>query len=63
MGKPEQLDKKAESTLPLPHEIDIKHCLNAQLIQLLREEESNGTKCQNQIDFYKEIVTQSIFIW
>jgi hypothetical protein len=39
MGKLEQLDKKAESTMLLPHERDIKHCLNAQLIQLLREEE------------------------
>jgi hypothetical protein len=39
LGKLEQLDKKSESTLLLPHEINIKQCLNAQLIQLLREEE------------------------
>jgi hypothetical protein len=39
MGTLEQLDKKAERTMLLPHKIDIKHCLNAQLIQLLREEE------------------------
>jgi hypothetical protein len=39
MGKLEQLDKKAEITMLLPHELDIKHCLNVGLIQLLREEE------------------------
>jgi hypothetical protein len=39
LGKLEQLDKKAKSTLLLPHEINIKQCLNAWLIQLLREEE------------------------
>jgi hypothetical protein len=39
MSKLEQLDKKAESTMLLPHEVDIKHCLNAWLIQQLREEE------------------------
>jgi hypothetical protein len=39
LGKLEQLDKKAESTLVLPHEINIKQCLNVRLIQLLREEE------------------------
>jgi hypothetical protein len=37
MSKLEQLDKKAESTMLLPHEVGIKHCLNARLIQLLRE--------------------------
>jgi hypothetical protein len=37
--KLEQLDKKAESTLLLPHEINIKQFLNARLIQLLRDEE------------------------
>jgi hypothetical protein len=39
LSKLEQLDKKAESTLLLPHDINIKQCLNAQLIQLLWEEE------------------------
>jgi hypothetical protein len=39
MCKLEQLDKKAESTLLLPHELNVKQCLNARLIQLLREEE------------------------
>jgi hypothetical protein len=39
MSKLEQLDKKAESTMLLPHEVDIKHCLNVWLIQQLREEE------------------------
>jgi hypothetical protein len=39
LGKLEQLDKKVKSTLLLPHEINIKHCLNTRLIQLLREEE------------------------
>jgi hypothetical protein len=39
MSKLEQLDKKAESTMLLPHEVDIKHCLNAWLIQQLREED------------------------
>jgi uncharacterized protein YhfF len=29
MGKLERLDKKAESTMLLPHELDIKQCLNA----------------------------------
>jgi hypothetical protein len=33
------LDKKAETTMLLPHEVDSKHCLKARLIQLLREEE------------------------
>jgi hypothetical protein len=35
----EQLDKKAEKTMLLPHEVDLKHCLNARLLHLLREEE------------------------
>jgi hypothetical protein len=39
LGKLEQLDKKAESTLLRPHELNIKQSLNAWLIQLLREEE------------------------
>jgi hypothetical protein len=39
MGKLEQLDKKVESTMLSPHEMDIKHCLNVWLIQLLREKE------------------------
>jgi hypothetical protein len=33
------LDKEVESAMLLPHELDIKHYLNARLIQLLREEE------------------------
>lgn len=33
------LDKKAESTVLLPHEVDLKHCLKERLVQLLREEE------------------------
>jgi hypothetical protein len=33
------LDKKAETTMLLPHEVDIKHCLKSRLAQLLREEE------------------------
>jgi hypothetical protein len=37
--KIEQLDRKAETTMLLPHEVDLKHCLNARLLQLLREEE------------------------
>jgi hypothetical protein len=37
--KIEQLDRKAETTKLLPHEVDLKHCLNARLLQLLREEE------------------------
>jgi hypothetical protein len=39
MSKLERLDKKGESTRLLPHEVDIKHCLNVWLIQMLREEE------------------------
>jgi hypothetical protein len=38
-NKLDELDKKAESTMLLPHEVDLKCCLNARLIQLLREEE------------------------
>jgi hypothetical protein len=34
-----QLDKKAECTMLSPHELDVKHCLNVRLMQLLREEE------------------------
>jgi hypothetical protein len=33
------LDKKAESTMLSPHEVDLQHRLNTQLIQILREEE------------------------
>jgi hypothetical protein len=39
MTRIEQLDKKSETTVLLPHEVDLKHCLKARLIQLLREEE------------------------
>jgi hypothetical protein len=38
-NKLDELDKKAESTMLLPHEVNLKHCLNARVIQLLREEE------------------------
>jgi hypothetical protein len=33
------LDKKAVTTVLLPYDVDLKHCLKARLIQLLREEE------------------------
>jgi hypothetical protein len=33
------LDKKAETTILLAHEVGMKHCLKERLIQLLREEE------------------------
>jgi hypothetical protein len=39
MTRIEQLDKKAKTTVLLPHEVELKHCLKARLIQLLREEE------------------------
>jgi hypothetical protein len=35
----EQMDKKAETTMLTPQELDLKHCLKARLVQLLREEE------------------------
>jgi hypothetical protein len=38
-NKLDELDEKAESTMLLPHEVNLKHCLNARVIQLLREEE------------------------
>jgi hypothetical protein len=37
--KIEQLDKKAKTTMLLPHEVDVKHCLKERLVQLLRDEE------------------------
>jgi hypothetical protein len=33
------LDKKVESTILSPQEVDLRQCLNIQLIQILREEE------------------------
>jgi hypothetical protein len=39
MSRLEQLDKKAESTMLSPHRMDVKHCLNARLMELLRGEE------------------------
>jgi hypothetical protein len=38
-SKIDTLDKKAEHTMLLPHEVDLRHCLKVQLIKLLREEE------------------------
>jgi hypothetical protein len=38
-NKLEQLDKKVECTMLSPQEVDVKHCLNMRLMQLLREEE------------------------
>jgi hypothetical protein len=38
-SKIDELGKKAESTMLAPHEVDLRHCLKAWLIQLLREEE------------------------
>jgi hypothetical protein len=38
-SKIDKLDKKAENTMLLSHEVDLWHCLKARLIQLLREEE------------------------
>jgi hypothetical protein len=38
-SKIDALDKKAEHTMLLPHEVDLRHCLKVRLIQLLREEE------------------------
>jgi hypothetical protein len=38
-NKLEQLDRKAECTMLSPQELDVKHCLNTRLMQLLREEE------------------------
>jgi hypothetical protein len=39
ISKLDELDKKAEVTMLAPHEVDIKHCLNTRVIQLLCEEE------------------------
>jgi hypothetical protein len=39
MNKLEQIDKKAEGAMLSPQEVDAKNCLNARLMQLLREEE------------------------
>jgi hypothetical protein len=33
------MDKRAETTMLTPQELDLKHCLKAKLVQLLREEE------------------------
>jgi hypothetical protein len=33
------MDKKAETTMLTPQELDLRHCLKAKLVQLLREEE------------------------
>jgi hypothetical protein len=38
-NKLEELDKKDEITMLSPRELDVKHCLNMRLMQLLREEE------------------------
>jgi hypothetical protein len=38
-SKIDELDKKAEHAMLLPHEVDLRHCLKVQLIQLLLEEE------------------------
>jgi hypothetical protein len=37
--KIDELDKKAESTMLSPHEVDLQRCLNTRLIQILHEEE------------------------
>jgi hypothetical protein len=37
--KIDELDKKAESTILSPQEVDLRQCLNIRLIQILREEE------------------------
>jgi hypothetical protein len=38
-SKIDELDKKAEHTMLLPHEVDLRHCLKVRLFQLLQEEE------------------------
>jgi hypothetical protein len=38
-NKLEELDKKDEITMLSPQELDVKHCLNTRLMQLLRKEE------------------------
>jgi hypothetical protein len=43
LDKLETLDKKHETLLLSPQELDVKQCLNLRLSQLLREEEKNGT--------------------
>jgi hypothetical protein len=39
LDKFDKLDKKAETTLLTPAEVDLKQCLQNRLSQLLREEE------------------------
>jgi hypothetical protein len=39
MSKVDELDKKVETTMLSPHEVDLRRCLKARLIQLLHEEE------------------------
>jgi hypothetical protein len=39
ISKLDELDKKAQGTMLAPHEVDLRHCLSARLIQLLREKE------------------------
>jgi hypothetical protein len=38
-SKIDELDKKTEHTMLLPHEVDLRHCLKVRLFQLLQEEE------------------------
>jgi hypothetical protein len=38
-NKLKELDKKAECIMLSPQELDVKHCLNVRIMQLLREEE------------------------
>jgi hypothetical protein len=51
-NKLDELDKKTESTMLLPHEVDLKHCLNARLIQLLREEEIRWYQRDNNTEYF-----------
>jgi hypothetical protein len=59
--KIEQLDRKAETTMLLPHEVDLKHCLNARLLQLLREEEIKWYQMSKSDKLLQG--DNNIFIW
>jgi hypothetical protein len=45
LDKLDSLDKKAETSILSPQELDVKQCLNLRLSQLLREEEIKWYQC------------------
>jgi hypothetical protein len=63
LAKIDYLDRKAETNLLSPQEVELKHHLKGQLTKLLREEEIYWLQRSKATKLLQGMIILSIFIW